>query len=182
MCLHLPLWRGILAGMKSKVILRSELKAARMTMSLPDVVTKSRAILNAVLTILGNVEFVSLHCYEPIGKLREVDVSELFDLPDAVLYTSRQIEGEWHVVSTLDDIAKQNPKIDVIIVPMLGFDKKLQRIGYGGGYYDRLLTAHPRALKIGVCYEAGSIEHVPSEPHDVALDIIITEERAVIVI
>lgn len=151
-------------------------------MSLPEAIDKSELILTGVLTILKNLKFNSLHCYEPIAKLREVDISELFDLPDIAVYTSRKLDGEWQIVSVIDDIAKPEPLLDVIIVPMLGFDSKLQRIGYGGGYYDRLLAQYPRALKIGVCYETGYYEQLPTEPHDLALDIIITDTRAVIAV
>ena len=151
-------------------------------MSISEVVEKSELILAGVLTVLKNLNYRSLHCYEPIAKLHEVDISELFDLPDVALYTSRKLDGEWHVVSVIDDIAKDDPALDVIIVPMLGFDKKLHRIGYGGGYYDRLLARYPKALRIGVCFEAGKVEQIPAEPHDVPLNLIVTEKSAVIAV
>lgn len=168
--------------MKSKADLRNELKAARVEMSVAEVIEKSRQIVTGVHTILTSLNFRSLHCYEPIAKLHEVDVSELFDLPDVALYTSRKLTGEWHVVSVIDDVAKTEPQLDVIIVPMLGFDKNLHRVGYGGGYYDQLLAKHTQALKIGVCYEQGRVEAIPSEAHDIALNIIVTEETASIAV
>lgn len=151
-------------------------------MTVPEVVEKSELILNGVLTILKNLKYSSLHCYEPMAKLHEVDVSQLFDLPDVAIYTSRKLGQEWHVVSVIDDIAKDNPRLDVIIVPMLGFDQKLHRIGYGGGYYDQLLAAHPQALKIGVCFEQGRLELVPIDAHDIPLNVIITEASASIAV
>jgi len=68
---------------------------------------------------------------------------------------------------------------DVIIVPLLGFDKHGTRLGYGGGYYDRTLdrmTKKPRL--IGVAFAVQEIEHIPREPHDVPLDMIVTENGA----
>lgn len=171
---------AILHGMKTKVELRSELQQSRAELSVPEVIEKSERVLNALIAVLKNLKYRSLHCYEPIAKLHEVDVSELFDLPDAALFTSRKMNGEWHVISVIDDIAKNKPILDVIIVPMLGFDKTLHRIGYGSGYYDRFLADYPHALKIGVCYEQGYVDVVPAEPHDIPLNLIITEERAVI--
>ena len=168
--------------MKTKATLRTELKAIRAAVPISDVVTKSQEIMSALVTVLKNIEFSTIHVYEPISKLREVDVSELFDLPGVALYTSRKLAGEWHIVSTLDDIAKITPRLDIVIVPMLGFDQKLQRIGYGGGYYDRLLAEYPNALKIGVCYESGKIERVAAEAHDVPMDLIVTESRVVIAV
>jgi 5-formyltetrahydrofolate cyclo-ligase len=60
---------------------------------------------------------------------------------------------------------------------MLAFDTSLQRIGYGGGYYDRFLATQPQARKVGVCFELGKVQYVRSEPHDIPLDSIVTERR-----
>ena len=70
-------------------------------------------------------------------------------------------------------------KIDMVIVPMLGFDRHGHRLGYGKGYYDRFLAQlRPDCPKIGICPELGRLqESIPSEPHDVPLDHIITEEK-----
>lgn len=166
----------------TKQDLRNQLQSQRAEMTLPQVIEKSEQILAGVLTILKNLKFNSLHCYEPIAKLHEVDISELFDLPDVALFTSRKLADSWHIVSVIDDMAHDQPDLDVIIVPMLGFDKKLHRIGYGGGYYDRLLAQYPKALKIGVCYEQGRLEQVPAEPHDIPMNVIVTEKSAVIAV
>lgn len=64
---------------------------------------------------------------------------------------------------------------DVIIVPGLVFDHEGGRIGYGAGYYDRLLADHERAHKIGVCFPFQLSTHaIPQEDHDVAIDEVIT--------
>jgi len=66
---------------------------------------------------------------------------------------------------------------DVILVPMLGFDSSCQRIGHGGGWYDRFLAQNPRALKIGVCFEDFKVAQVPRESHDIKLDYVVTEAQ-----
>lgn len=65
---------------------------------------------------------------------------------------------------------------DIVIMPLLGFDKKGTRLGYGGGYYDRTL-AHMRKKPrlIGLAFAAQELDHIPREAHDVPLDAIITE-------
>lgn len=68
---------------------------------------------------------------------------------------------------------------DVILMPLLGFDARGTRLGYGGGYYDRTLeklTKRPRL--IGVAFAAQEIDAIPRESHDVPLDVIITEQGA----
>jgi 5,10-methenyltetrahydrofolate synthetase len=95
---------------------------------------------------------------------------------DIHVYTSRKFEGRWWVVDADTDQPAVVLSFDAVIVPMLGFDPRtLHRLGYGGGYYDRFLAAQPAAHKIGVCYEIGKVEGLPNEPHDIPLDMIITE-------
>ena len=62
----------------------------------------------------------------------------------------------------------------MIVVPIVAFDEHLYRLGHGKGYYDRYLK-QCRALKIGVAFDCQQVEKVPIEPHDVCLDMIITE-------
>jgi len=65
--------------------------------------------------------------------------------------------------------------LDVMFVPGLAFDVKGYRLGYGGGFYDRMLR-ETSALKVGVCYSFQLVESLPVEPHDVPVDLILTED------
>lgn len=65
----------------------------------------------------------------------------------------------------------------LLLVPCLGFNNTRIRLGYGGGFYDRTLTATPRPLAIGISYACALAEFEP-EPHDIALDQIITEDAS----
>jgi len=68
---------------------------------------------------------------------------------------------------------------DALLVPLVGYDAMGYRLGYGGGYYDRTLaSARPRPLCIGVGYDAAQLETIHPQPHDIAMDLIITERRA----
>ena len=61
-------------------------------------------------------------------------------------------------------------ELDAVLVPMVAFDDRLCRLGYGGGNYDRLLsTLRPDALVVGVAFEEQRIPAVPLEPHDLPL-------------
>lgn len=58
----------------------------------------------------------------------------------------------------------------LILVPGLAFDRKLNRLGYGKGFYDRFLACLPSThLKLGVGYKEQLVEHLPNEPHDTPL-------------
>jgi 5-formyltetrahydrofolate cyclo-ligase len=68
---------------------------------------------------------------------------------------------------------------DVIIVPLLGFDKRGTRLGYGGGYYDRTLERMSKKPRlVGIAFAAQEIDDIPRDAHDVPLDVIITEQGA----
>ncbi|NIX77915.1 5-formyltetrahydrofolate cyclo-ligase [Microvirga terricola] len=69
-----------------------------------------------------------------------------------------------------------------LLVPLLAFDRRGGRIGYGKGYFDRAIAAleqRHRILTIGLAYAVQEIEQVPVEPHDRPLDIIVTETELV---
>ncbi len=68
----------------------------------------------------------------------------------------------------------------LILVPLLAFDDRCHRLGYGGGYYDRTLAAlrkEGRVTAVGLAYEAQRVTRLPSALHDIALDYVVTEKR-----
>ncbi len=66
----------------------------------------------------------------------------------------------------------------IILVPLLAFDRHRNRLGRGGGFYDRTLAASPDATAIGFAYADAEIDQVPTEPHDRALDMVVTERES----
>lgn len=65
---------------------------------------------------------------------------------------------------------------DVILMPLLGFDRYGTRLGYGGGYYDRTLAhLQKRPRLVGFAFARQEIDRIPRQPHDVPLDAIVTE-------
>lgn len=65
---------------------------------------------------------------------------------------------------------------DVILLPLVAFDAAGYRLGYGGGYFDRTLAVmQPRPLAVGVGFDLGAVADIRPEPHDVPLDLIVTE-------
>lgn len=68
-------------------------------------------------------------------------------------------------------------RVDAIVVPALCFDARGYRIGYGGGYYDRLLPGLAQAASIGVCYDHELLGELPVTHGDVAVHAIVTDQR-----
>jgi len=73
-------------------------------------------------------------------------------------------------------------KPDVILVPLVAFDKNLNRIGYGKGYYDRalkILSSNKKILTIGIAFSFQECSFVPTNQHDFKLDCILTEKKLI---
>lgn len=65
----------------------------------------------------------------------------------------------------------------VLLVPLVGFDRSGNRLGYGGGYYDRTLAAHPHITAIGYALSVQEVDHIPTGPYDRPLSCLVTEKE-----
>ena len=71
---------------------------------------------------------------------------------------------------------------DVLLIPLVAFDKNLNRLGYGGGYYDRLikkLSKKKNIIKIGLAFSVQEIDKVPINMYDQKLDYIVTNKHII---
>lgn len=94
---------------------------------------------------------------------------------------SRLALGAFHIEEPQGDDTADISSIELIVVPAVAYDRRGNRVGRGKGYYDRLL-AQSRAAKVGVGYDFQLIdEEIPAEPHDVAVDMVITENRRLVI-
>ncbi|MDI6824751.1 MAG: 5-formyltetrahydrofolate cyclo-ligase [Bacillota bacterium] len=69
-------------------------------------------------------------------------------------------------------------RIDLVLVPGVVFDRRGFRLGYGGGYYDRLLASLPGAVRVGLAFSLQVVDEIPALAHDLPVDILVTEEGA----
>lgn len=70
--------------------------------------------------------------------------------------------------------------VELVLVPGLAFDARGYRLGYGKGFYDRLLPRLPRAERVGLAFELSLLPEIPGEEHDVPMHRVITERRVLI--
>ncbi|MEP7196867.1 MAG: 5-formyltetrahydrofolate cyclo-ligase [Saprospiraceae bacterium] len=101
----------------------------------------------------------------PKSKMENRILSSLNDLETGVLRTQHPSAANIY-----------HGDYDLIIVPGLAYDKNLNRLGYGGGYYDNFLNGLPRAFNLGIFYPFQLVESVPIEAHDHALNNILSKE------
>jgi len=84
------------------------------------------------------------------------------------------VRGDWNIPVPPPDAAEVLP--DIVLAPVMGWDVAGYRLGYGGGYFDRTLAAlQPRPFSIGIGSDAARLATIFPQPHDIALDIIVTE-------
>lgn len=82
--------------------------------------------------------------------------------------------GVWNI-----PVPASGPEVvpDVVIAPLVGFDPGRYRLGYGGGFFDRTLAAHPGApLVLGAGFAAQALDTIWPQPHDIPMHRILTEE------
>ncbi len=171
-----------------KKVLRKELIAIRK--EIPDKRDKSMIIMQKImdLEIFQKAKVVAL--YKSL--LYEVDTDYLINYAEEkgkVILLPRIVNNELvFLIYQKDDILEENAfhilepaynenniyhgLIDIIIVPGVGFDMNNNRLGYGGGYYDRFLQNNG-AYKIGICFHEQLVNSLPIEKYDVKVDMVI---------
>lgn len=84
----------------------------------------------------------------------------------------------WGIQEPKSSLMPMEFRPDVVVVPALGFDHQLQRLGYGKGFYDRFLMNRPQ-LCIGLGFRCQIVETLPIEKHDLALDAVVTADGVI---
>ena len=82
-------------------------------------------------------------------------------------------QGAFGIPEPASDGPEADDKGALVLVPGLAFDGRGHRVGYGGGYYDRWLAAHPGHRTVALCYGFQVVDSIPSEAHDMVVDTII---------
>jgi len=115
----------------------------------------------------------------------EADAARRIGLPVMNRETKQLAFHTWYPGCPMEEDAYGIPKPkdtpafapELLLVPCIGFGPGGLRLGYGGGFYDRTLaTLAPRPITVGVGYAHGFVPWLEAEPHDVPLDVILTED------
>ena len=104
----------------------------------------------------------------------DVMVFNLYD-PEGAMH-----EGAFHIQESESDVILDTEDRVLIIMPGSVFDRSCGRIGYGGGYYDKYLAAHPGCKTAAICYSFQIIDgKLPSEEHDIDPDMVVCENEVI---
>ena len=123
---------------------------------------------------------------QTVSFLRKWNGKKRFFLPrvngvnlDLLPYDESRLElGSFHIEEPIGSDVADVDDIELMIIPAVAFDRNGNRLGRGKGFYDRLL-ATSRATKIGVGYDFQLLDSIPAEPHDVAMDMVITQKTLI---
>lgn len=99
--------------------------------------------------------------------------------PSVIIDFDNLIPAKFGILEPIELMKIAYKNIDLVLVPGIAFDKEGHRIGYGFGYYDKFLKKAHKAVKIGLCFDFQVVDKIPTEMHDVPVDLIVTEKRVV---
>lgn len=100
---------------------------------------------------------------------------------DILPYDESRLElGSFHIEEPTGNDVVNIDEIELVVVPAMAYDRKGRRLGRGKGFYDRLLSSS-KATKVGVGYEFQLVEEIPTEPHDINMDIVITQQATILI-
>ncbi|MGL4367105.1 MAG: 5-formyltetrahydrofolate cyclo-ligase [Brevinemataceae bacterium] len=105
-------------------------------------------------------------------------VSENFSLDLCIAGDVKDFRrGSFGILEPCSSVYKGS--VDIFLVPGLAFGVDGSRLGYGAGYYDRLLSKYPNAQKIGITAEEFLYQHLPQDKYDITMDCIVSERKII---
>jgi 5-formyltetrahydrofolate cyclo-ligase len=173
--------------MSDKQALRASLRAARASLPPVEILVSPAflARLSPGLTVASYVPFGGEADPSPFARAA-VDAGCVIALPHIVRRNlpmrflsweteAALIAGPFGLHQPAEDAAELAP--DIILTPLVGFDRQGNRIGQGAGYYDRAFLAHPNAWRVGIALSVQQVDSLTPDPWDVPLHAIATERE-----
>lgn len=180
-----------------KNLIREKMKKLRRSLTAEEIAQKSEIISDKLFmqSVFSDAETVMVY----LSAFKEVDtapiIQKLYKLNKKVIVPISNTETETITLSYLRSssfmrkgaygiwepetiIPANETDLDIVLTPGLAFDKSCRRIGFGKGYYDKLLC-RTDAYKIGLCYDFQLTESILTDRHDIPMDMIITEKNII---
>lgn len=183
----------------TKQELRKKYKVLRKNLTSVEVEEKSLAIANQLLSLnIWNYSYY--HVFLPIASQNEVNTEFLLHIlqgKDKYIVISKSnfkdgtlshflltdqtklVVNEWGIPEPQDGIPIPEASIEVVFVPLLAYDKKGARVGYGKGFYDRFLSESKPKKIIGLSFFEPEEDLIETDAHDIALDMCVHSEGVV---
>lgn len=177
-----------------KDLIRKQMKQLRADMTRTERFEKSMQIFEQLITVPEFKRADRIYTY--VSMDNEIDTIMLIDYSLSLekrVFVPR-VSGKDMEFYEISDISELNPgyrgiyepdingkepdysRTGFMCMPGLAFDRSYNRIGYGGGFYDRYLSVENKLYKAALAYEAQLLESIPAQDGDVRPDMIVTEE------
>ena len=175
---------------KVKTALRKAMLAERDSLDAANKAKMDEKLIQEMIALIKLHRVSTIHSYIPMGS--EINLLPLLNymldagitvvtprslpkrkLQHLILNSLNELETGIYGTSHPANSHEFNGHYDMILVPGLAFDKTGFRLGYGAGYYDIFLIDQPDSIKVGICYLFQLVDQVPTESHDIKLDVII---------
>ena len=177
-----------------KNLIRKQMKQLRADMTRTERFEKSMQIFEKLITVPEFKRADRIYTY--VSMDNEIDTIMLIDYSLSIekrVFVPR-VSGKDMEFYEISDISELSPgymgiyepdingkepdysRTGFMCMPGLAFDKNFNRIGYGGGFYDRYLSVENKLYKAALAYEAQLLESIPAQDGDVRPDMIVTEE------
>jgi 5-formyltetrahydrofolate cyclo-ligase len=182
--------------MNDKPRIRDEIKAALAQMSSEQIENDSKAAAELLAAQREFTDARSVMIFLPIpgeidargiaraawaqGKRVAVPKIRAPGLMDAVeihSLTDGLAPGVMNILEPVDNVILAADELDLIIAPALAFDRRGNRLGRGGGYYDRFIDRHSSALVCGLAFDVQLLDEVPRESHDEPVNMLVTNNE-----
>ena len=182
-----------LSSNDKKKLLRDHARTVRASLSTAEIEEKSRLICRHLLEVIDGTDPLMIYASKPrevntkalIGHLISGGKTVVVPIIEKDTKTLRLSylkdpdvlqESTFHVPEPVGrELPALASDIKTVIIPMLAFDKKGNRLGYGAGYYDRFLSLHPHLTRIGIAFSCQEVEEIPADATDAIMDIIVTD-------
>ena len=174
----------------NKTELRKEIRAKKRAMTEVEITSKSHRLCEKFLQCEAYQKARTIYGYLPYNQ--EVRTWELLEkamkdgkkvaVPKVCGEEMRFIyitdlsqvgDGYCGIPEPLEDTPIAKEKDALVLMPGLAFDREGHRIGYGGGFYDRFLSAEPAHPTVALCYDFQLVEELPTEEFDIPVDLVI---------
>ena len=178
--------------METKQEIREQIRKLRSNIHADDWQTSTEAIAQKVIASDNFREATDIFCYMDFDG--EVGTEHIIDeawrlgkdiwLPKVcggemsfylVESEKELVRGAFGILEPTGESERAPGDDGLVIIPGIAFDKHYNRIGYGKGYYDRYLSAHPNLFKLALAFDIQLVDKIPAEECDCRMDMIFTE-------
>ncbi len=171
-------YKRLRAEIEPEVRLRLDLQIHKQIEVLPEVLAAKVAFVYLSRNGEASTQYVVQDLLEA-GKTVLTPSPDITALPHDGLFRVHKEETNNHSEPVLCTESRIE-HVDLIIVPGIAWDRQGFRVGFGGGYFDRLLSmARPDCINIGLAYSCQLLDKVPHEPWDEPVDIMVTEKEVI---